>query len=114
MGIVDSGCFLVRGVRRMPPSARHQVQVLLSMRGTPARLAHGGPTEPRGVVETATATCGTKQVERGGGRATDKSRGGRAQNETTETMRSSDRTNNTGRSNPPSSIKFQCHRVDGW
>ena len=42
------GCFLVRGVRRMPPSARHQGQVLLSMRGTPARLAHGGPAdEPR-------------------------------------------------------------------
>ena len=35
----------------MPPSARHQVLVLLSMRGTPARLAHGGPAEPRGVVE---------------------------------------------------------------
>ena len=45
------GCFLVRGVRRMPPSARHQVQVLLSMRGTPARLAHGGPAELRSVVE---------------------------------------------------------------
>ena len=45
------GCFLVRGVRRMPPSARHQVQVLLSMRGTPACLAHGGPAEPRSVVE---------------------------------------------------------------
>ena len=42
------GCFLVR---RMRPSARNQVQVLLSMRGTPARLAHSGPTEPRGVVE---------------------------------------------------------------
>ena len=39
------------GVRRMPPSARHQVQVFLSMRGTPSRLAHGGPAEPRGVVE---------------------------------------------------------------
>ena len=35
----------------MPPSARHQVQVLLSMGGAPARLAHGGPAEPRGVVE---------------------------------------------------------------
>ena len=45
------GCFLVRSVRRMPPSARHQVQVLLTMRETPPRLAHGGPAEPRGVVE---------------------------------------------------------------
>ena len=44
------GCFLVRGVRRMPPSARHQLQVLFSMRGTPSRLAHGGQAEPRGVV----------------------------------------------------------------
>ena len=42
------GCLLVRGVRRMPPSARHQVQVLLSVRGTPSCLAHGGPAEPRG------------------------------------------------------------------
>ena len=46
------GCFMVRGVRRMPPSLRHQIQELLRMRGTPARLAHGGPAEaPRGVVE---------------------------------------------------------------
>ena len=33
----------------MPPNERHQVQVLLSMRGTPSRLAHGGPAEPRDV-----------------------------------------------------------------
>ena len=33
------GVWLGRLVRRMQPSARHQVQVLLSMRGTPARLA---------------------------------------------------------------------------
>ena len=34
----------------MPPSARHQVQVLLSMGGAPGRLAHGGPpfVEPSG------------------------------------------------------------------
>ena len=36
----------------MPPTSRNQIQELLSMRGTPARLAHGGPAEaPRGVVE---------------------------------------------------------------
>ena len=46
------GCFMVGGVRRMPPSLRHQIQELLRMRGTPARLANGGPAEaPRGVVE---------------------------------------------------------------
>ena len=40
-----AGCFMVRSVRRMPPSSRHQ-------RGTPARLAHGGTAEaPRVVAE---------------------------------------------------------------
>ena len=62
------GCFLMRGARRMPPSARHQVQVLLSMRGTPARLAHGGPAEPRGVVEPTpplVEPSGSRNVEAG-------------------------------------------------
>ena len=62
------GCFLVRGVRRMPPSARHHVQVLLSMRGTPSRLAHGGPAEPRGVVEPPpppVEPSGSRNVEAG-------------------------------------------------
>ena len=36
----------------MSPSLRHQIQEFLCMRGTPPRLAHGGPAEaPRGVVE---------------------------------------------------------------
>ena len=62
------GCFLVRGVRRMPPTARHQVHVLLSMRGTPARLAHGGPAEARGDVEPPpppVEPSGSRNVEAG-------------------------------------------------
>ena len=62
------GCFLVRGVRRMPPSARHQVQVLLTMRETPPRLAHGGPAEPRSGVEPPPPPVeanGSRNVEAG-------------------------------------------------
>ena len=52
----------------MPPSARHQGQVLWSMRGTPSRLAQGGPAEPRGVVEPPpppVEPSGSRNVEAG-------------------------------------------------
>ena len=51
----------------MPPSTRHQVQELLSMRGTPARLAHGGPAEaPRGVVEPPPVAARAGRSQGGG------------------------------------------------
>ena len=59
------GSFLVRGVRRLPPSARHQVHVLLSMRETPSRMAHGRPAEPRSAVEPPAEPSGSRNVEAG-------------------------------------------------
>ena len=81
------GFFLVRGLRRMPPSARHQVQV---------------PTEPWGVVEPPPPPVEPSgSMWRPGHRQESRRPCPKRDN---RHRQSSGRTNNTRRSNAPSSI----------
>ena len=86
----------------MPPSSRNQVQELLSVRRTPARLAHSTPTEEaRGVADKMTARAGS-------------SWGGEILHPDDTSRRRGCTTSETRRTNGPSSGKFQRHHVERW
>ena len=64
------------------PRSRNQIQELLSMRGTPARLAENQQRLSPGRCGTATGGSQSGKLARCGGGAPDKSRGGGARRET--------------------------------